>query len=205
MTDAERDSTAPLEALPDDAAEALHNRQALGARLRATRRRQRMTLKEVATKAGISESFLSQVERGLAGASVATLQRVATTLGVMVADLFEPDQVLRPRVVRHERRSMMNFGGARNYLLTPRPLGNIEVFWTELDPGQATSETPFTHGDSEEVVVVVAGEVDVTVAGASYHLRTGDSITYSSAVPHTCRNNGAAVAEVLFVVSPPSM
>ena len=155
--------------------------------------------------AGISESFLSQVERGLAGASVATLQRVSSALGVMVADLFEPNQVLRPRVVRHERRSMMNFGGARNYLLTPRPLGNIEVFWTELDPGQSTSEVPFTHGDSEEVVVVVAGEVDVTVAGAPYHLRTGDSITYSSAVPHTCRNNGTVVAEVVFVVSPPSM
>lgn len=199
VADRERD------ALPDDSAHLQHNRQSLGARLRATRKRQRMTLKEVATKARISESFLSQVERGLAGASVATLQHVSAALGIMVADLFEPDQVLRPRVVRHERRSMMNFGGARNYLLTPRPLGNIEVFWTELDPGQSTSETPFTHGDSEEVVVVVAGEVEVTVAGGRYHLRTGDSITYSSAVPHMCHNHGTAVAEVIFVVSPPSV
>jgi transcriptional regulator with XRE-family HTH domain len=205
MGDPERDVATPLEVLPDEGVQVEHERQALGARLRATRKRQRMTLKEVATKAGISESFLSQVERGLAGASVSTLQRVATALGVMVADLFEPDQVLRPRVVRHERRSMMNFGGARNYLLTPRPLGNIEVFWTELDPGQATSEAPFTHGDSEEVVIVVTGEVEVTVAGATYHLRTGDSITYSSAVPHTCVNDATVVAEVLFVVSPPSM
>ena len=204
MSDPDVDA-APLEAVPNERSQAVHDREALGARLRVTRRRQRMTLREVATRAGISESFLSQVERGLAGASVATLQRVSSALGVMVADLFEPDQVLRPRVVRHERRSMMNFGGARNYLLTPRPLGNIEVFWTELDPDQSTSETPFTHGDSEEVVVVAAGEVDVTVAGVPYHLRTGDSITYSSAVPHTCRNNGAVVAEVLFVVSPPSM
>jgi transcriptional regulator with XRE-family HTH domain len=205
MADGERDAAAPAEALPDESIQLEHDRVTLGARLRATRNRQRMTLKEVASMAGISESFLSQVERGLAGASVATLQRVSSALGVMVADLFEPNQVLRPRVVRHERRSMMNFGGARNYLLTPRPLGNIEVFWTELDAGQSTSEVPFTHGDSEEVVVVVAGEVDVTVAGAPYHLRTGDSITYSSAVPHTCRNNGTVVAEVIFVVSPPSM
>jgi transcriptional regulator with XRE-family HTH domain len=108
-----------------------------------------MTLKEVATRAGISESFLSQVERGLVGASVPTLWSVATVLGVMVADLFEPDQVLGPRVVRHERRSMMNFGGARNYLLTARPLNNLEVFWIELDPDQSTAESPFTHGDSD--------------------------------------------------------
>jgi transcriptional regulator with XRE-family HTH domain len=193
------------DALPDEAVQLQHERQSLGARLRATRKRQRMTLKEVATKAGISESFLSQIERGLAGASVATLQHVSAALGIMVADLFDPEEVLRPRVVRHERRSMMNFGGARNYLLTPRPLGNVEVFWTELDPDQSTSETPFTHGDSEEVVVVMTGEVEVTVADGHYHLRTGDSITYSSAVPHTCRNHGSVVAEVLFVVSPPSV
>ena len=204
MSDRGRDA-APLEALPDEDTQTAHDRETLGARLRATRRRQRMTLKEVATRAGISESFLSQVERGLAGASVATLRSVATVLGVMVADLFEPDQVLRPRVVRHERRSMMNFGGARNYLLTPRPLNNLELFWIELDPDQSTAESPFTHGDSDEVLVVVAGEVDVTIAGVSYHVRTGDSIAYRSAVPHMCRNNGTTLAEVIIAVSPPSM
>jgi transcriptional regulator with XRE-family HTH domain len=164
-----------------------------------------MTLKEVATSAGISESFLSQVERGLTGASVSTLWNVATALGVMVADLFEPDQVQRPRVVRHERRSMMNFGGARNYLLTPRPLNNLELFWIELDPSQATAESPFAHGDSDEVLVVVAGEVEVTISDAQYHLRTGDSIAYSSAALHMCRNNGATQAEVIIAVSPPSI
>lgn len=194
---------APLEALSGSGQE--HDREMLGARLRATRRRQRMTLKEVATRAGISESFLSQVERGLAGASVSTLWGVATALGVMVADLFEPDQVQRPRVVRHERRSMMDFGGARNYLLTPRPLNNLELFWIELDPGQSTAETPFTHGDSDEVLVVVAGEVDVTISGVQYHLRTGDSIAYGSAAPHMCRNDGTTQAEVIIAVSPPSV
>jgi transcriptional regulator with XRE-family HTH domain len=196
---------APLEDPTEEGTGAAHDRETLGARLRATRRRQRMTLKEVATRAGISESFLSQVERGLAGASVSTLWRVATALGVMVADLFEPDQVQRPRVVRHERRSMMNFGGARNYLLTPRPLNNLELFWIELDPDQSTAESPFAHGDSDEVLVVVAGEVDVTIDGLSYHLRTGDSIAYSSAAPHMCRNNGTTLAEVIIAVSPPSM
>jgi transcriptional regulator with XRE-family HTH domain len=189
----------------DQAAEAARDRQKVGARLRATRRRQRMTLKEVATRAGISESFLSQVERGLAGVSLPTLQRVATALGVMVADLFEPDQVLRPRVVHRERRTMMEFNGARNYLLTPRPLQNLEVFWIELDPGQSTAEVPFTHGDSDEVLVLLTGEVEVTVDGAVYSLRAGDSIAYSSAVPHMCRNTSDALAEAIIALSPPSI
>jgi mannose-6-phosphate isomerase-like protein (cupin superfamily) len=164
-----------------------------------------MTLKDVATRAGISESFLSQVERGLAGVSLPTLQRVARALGVMVADLFEPDEVLRPRIVHRERRTMMELNGARNFLLTPRPLHNLEVFWIELDPGQSTAEVPFTHGDSDEVLVLLSGEAEVTVDGTPYALRAGDSITYSSSVPHMCRNVGKTLAEAIIALSPPSI
>lgn len=177
----------------------------VGARLRATRLRQRMTLKEVASSAGISESFLSQVERGVAGVSVPTLHRVATALGIMVADLFEPADVNRPQVVRRERRRSEDFAGARNTLLTPRPLQNLEVFWIELGPEGETTDVPFAHGDSDEVLVVVKGEVEVTVDGKTYDLGPGDSIAYGSAVPHKCRNAGEGVAEVIIALSPPSI
>jgi transcriptional regulator with XRE-family HTH domain len=177
----------------------------VGARLRAARMRQRMTLKDVASSAGISESFLSQVERGVAGVSVPTLHRVAAALGIMVADLFEPADVTRPQVVRRERRQSVDLAGARNTLLTPRPLQNLEVFWIELGPRGATTDVPFAHGDSDEVLVVVSGEVEVTVDGKSYPLGAGDSIAYSSAVPHMCRNAGEATAEAIIALSPPSI
>ncbi len=48
----------------------------LGERIRAIRRLRRKTLKEVASAANISESFLSQLERGRTNATVATLQRL---------------------------------------------------------------------------------------------------------------------------------
>ena len=54
--------------------------------------------------AELSESFLSQVERGRANASVASLKRIAAALGVNVADLFEPNGSGHPRVLRREAR-----------------------------------------------------------------------------------------------------
>ena len=63
----------------------------VGERLRAIRRLRRATLKTVADRADLSESFLSQVERGRANASVGSLKRIAAALGVNVADLFEPN------------------------------------------------------------------------------------------------------------------
>ena len=62
----------------------------VGERLRAIRHLRRATLKSVAERAEFSESFLSQVERGKASASIASLTRIAAALGVNVADLFEP-------------------------------------------------------------------------------------------------------------------
>jgi mannose-6-phosphate isomerase-like protein (cupin superfamily) len=140
-----------------------------------------------------------------AGVSLPTLTRIATALGVMVADLFAPDQTLRPRVVHRERRTMMELDGARNYLLTPRPLQNLEVFWIELDPGEATAEVPFTHGDSDEVLVLVSGQVEVTVDGTRHSLNAGDSIAYRSSAPHKCHNTGTVLAEAIIALSPPSI
>ena len=102
----------------------------VGERLRAIRSVRRVTLKTVAERAELSESFLSQVERGRANASVASLTRIAAALGVNVADLFEPNgSTARPRVLRREARPNLAFGTlGRKFMLTPRPLEHLK--WT---------------------------------------------------------------------------
>ena len=179
--------------------------QEVGPRLRRLRRRQRTTLKEIATRAGITESFLSQLERGLAGVSLPTLQRIAEALGTTVGELFGPDHSGRPHVVRREQRSIMEMKGWRNHLLTPRLLHNLEVFWIELDPGQSTADVPYTHGNSDEVLILLKGEVELRIDGQPHRLEPGDSIAYSSAVPHVVCNPGETVAEAIIALSPPSV
>src|SRR3954471_6547885 len=84
---------------------------ALGERLRAIRQLRRKTLKSVASAAGISESFLSQLERGRTNATIATLQRLATALGIEVSELFRASAP-RPRVPRGAAPDL-GAGGAR--------------------------------------------------------------------------------------------
>ena len=117
----------------------------VGERLRAIRRLRRVTLKTVADRAELSESFLSQVERGRANASVASLKRIAAALGVNVADLFEPNGSGHPRVLRREARPNLTFGTlGRKYMLTPRPLEHLQVVLGELDAGGSTGDEPYT-------------------------------------------------------------
>src|SRR5204862_16489 len=116
----------------------------------AIRRSRRCTLRTVATRSGLSESFLSQVERGQSSASIASLRRIADALGVSIADLFEVDAMPGPRVLRRDERPALAFGVlGRKLLLTPRPLQSLEVFVGELEVGGSTGHQPYAHGDSE--------------------------------------------------------
>ena len=63
---------------------------ALGLGLRAIRLHNKMTLAEVATRSGLSISFLSDIERDKTRPSLATLQKLATCYG-------EPFKLIIPR------------------------------------------------------------------------------------------------------------
>jgi transcriptional regulator with XRE-family HTH domain len=177
----------------------------LGERLRAIRLLRRLTLREVATAAGVSESFVSQLERGRSSASVATLQRLAAAVGIEISDLFAAGPQAGPRVLRREERQQLEWGHlGRKALLTPKPFHSLEVVTAAFDPGGSTGDEPYTHGDSEELLLVLAGRVHLQLGSELLDLSTGDSVNYRSSTAHRVSNPGAEPAEVLFVISPPS-
>src|SRR3954463_16537962 len=177
---------------------------ALGLRLRAIRQLRRKTLKDVASGAGISESFLSQLERGRTNATIATLQRLSAALGGEVADLF-PAGRPRPRVLRREGREFVGWGElGRKALLTPKPFHSLEVVVARFEAGGSTGDEPYTHGDSEELLVVVEGQVHMQLGAEVHELAVADSVHYQSSTPHRLWNPGDEMAEVIFVISPPS-
>src|SRR5438552_18231972 len=177
----------------------------VGERLRALRRFRRCTLRTIAERSGLSESFLSQVERGRSSASIASLRRIAEALGVSIADLFEPEGLPGPRVLRRDARPALAFGIlGRKLLLTPRPLHHLEVFVGELDAGGSTGVEPYAHGDSEELFVVLSRNVQLELGGELHELESGDSIDYRSSTPHRIANTGDDRAEVMWIISPPS-
>ena len=177
----------------------------VGERLRAIRRSRRATLRAIAARSGLSESFLSQVERGRSSASIASLRRIGDALGVSMADLFGPDGLPRPSVLRRDERPALSFGIlGRKLLLTPRPLHNLEVFAGELEVGGSTGDQPYAHGDSEELFIVLSGTVQLELDGELFELERGDSIDYRSSTPHRISNLGQELAEVMWIISPPS-
>jgi transcriptional regulator with XRE-family HTH domain len=177
----------------------------VGARLRTLRRARRLTLREIADRASLSESFVSQLERGQSGATIQSLQRISDALGVDVSDLFAEDGPTGPRILRRDARHPVAWGTlGRKSLLTPKPFESLEVVSAEFEPGGSTGDLPYTHGDSEELFLVIEGAIDLELAGETFKLGVGDSAHYRSSTPHRAHNPGPTRAEVLYVISPPS-
>ena len=63
--------------------------QMLGSKIRLLRKDRDLTLKQLANKTSLSVSLISQIEVGKSAASVSTLRKLATALGVTMSQLFE--------------------------------------------------------------------------------------------------------------------
>ena len=86
-----------------------------GAHLRDQRLQRRLSLRQVAALTGLSASFISGIERGLANPSVAALQKLTAAYGVSIVDLVEGALAPRGRLVRISRPPTLRLSGWRDH------------------------------------------------------------------------------------------
>ncbi|WP_029107132.1 XRE family transcriptional regulator [Mycobacterium sp. URHD0025] len=191
--------SATVEPDPAEAADTV-----VGGRIRQFRGARKMSLRQLADRAGISAGFLSQVERGQVNASVGTLRRLAQALGISLPDLFTDDEVTDVRILRKAARPTIEVSElSSKYLLSQKPLRNLEVYAGELSPGSSAGEA-YVHGDAQEILIVIAGTPTLELDGERYVLEPGDSAEYRTSMPHTVHNLSDAAVELIWIVSPPT-
>ncbi|HEX2195205.1 MAG TPA: MerR family transcriptional regulator [Candidatus Limnocylindria bacterium] len=176
---------------------------ALVSRLRAHRRRLGLSLKEAGGRARISPSFLSALERGAADASLATMQRLTRAYGVTMLDLFEPAAGVGRRVRPAERPVLdLEAAGIRIEQLAVGAAA-LEPQLFVLAPG-SSSEGRYSHA-GEEFLYVLEGDVTFWVGAREvYRLRTGDSLSFPSTLPHRWRNAASGETRLLWINTPPT-
>jgi transcriptional regulator with XRE-family HTH domain len=178
----------------------------VGQTIRKLREERHLSLKELAMRAGLTQSFLSQVERNLTSPSVASLRKVAQAFGIPLAALFQGPVTPGDRVVRrNERRQLVHPKRQwRDYLLTPNLTGKLQVILSVIEPGGGSGDEAYAHDSDEECVLVLRGQLEFWVGADRYLLREGDSIVFESRIPHRNANPGPDQTEVLWITTPPS-
>lgn len=195
-------SDSPTHVPPDDS-DSDASRE-LGQRMREVRRKKKMTLRDAAVAAGVSESFLSQVERGLANPSVASLRRIADAMREPVASFFVGEPQSGMLVRAGERRRLVHpTGTLEDYLLTPATARSLQIIYCVVGPGEGSGPEPYSHVADEECVVVLSGQLEVGLRTEKYTLGSGDALLFDPKEPHTFHNPGTEQATTLWVQTPP--
>lgn len=176
----------------------------LGQRLAHLRRRQGLTLRQVAASTGLAPSFVSALERTSSGASIASLKKLARCYGTTVTSLTASPRMRERRVVRAGSRRilpMLGLGITVEQLAEGPALMDCQR-WT-LAPG-AGSSGAYSH-EGEEFIHVLVGCFEVVLDGKErYELGTGDSLYFKSASAHAWRNPGPGWTILLWVNTPPT-
>lgn len=179
----------------------------MGSQVRNARKRLNRSLQDVANATGLSVSMISKIERGLSAPSIRSLMALAETLDLQLGKLFPPEENNlneKQIVVRKAARPRLDFGEKRlvKELLTPQPLGELELLMITLAPGGSTGEGSFSH-KGEEGGVVISGRLELTIGDQVVILEQGDSFRFTSVTPHSYRSVSDVDTIVLWANTPP--
>jgi transcriptional regulator with XRE-family HTH domain len=179
---------------------------AVGAKLQALRQARKLSLDELSRHAGVSKSMLSQVERNLANPTVAVLWRLATALGVSLADFLSPESAAdaAPAVTVIPAHSIPVIkspdGKCELKILGPVDLAaRFEWYELAIQPGGMLASEPHELG-AKEHLSVLNGTVTVQSGPSEKKVRHGQTARYPVDVQHAISNAGKTVATALLVV-----
>ena len=166
----------------------------LGKIIRAFRLEREMTLKELATKAEISPSYLSQIENDQVNMNLSVLENISLALEKPLNLFFLQDSIDSVSFIRKgERKKLRRTDRAISETLVDRSVSKFDITLVTYPSDYVGQELVVHQG--EEFMLVLEGTLEVNLGNqATYHMKEGDSIAFSSKIPHNvCSKSGAKV------------
>ncbi len=177
-------------------AEGADIRGAVADNMRRVRLARGLSLRELATKTGLSKALLSQIERQIANPTVSTLTRLAAALDVSFSELTRSPQT-EPLVIRAADQSASPTGARLLFSMMERRRFDVSEGFLDAGDGGVMSD----HGrGSIEYGYVVAGAVELTIGEQTFSLDAGDAVQFSAALQHIYRSVDAR-STILTVVA----
>lgn len=165
--------------MPDDP------RPVIAAALRRERERAGLSQSELARRASVAKSTLSQLEAGTGNPGVETLWALATALGITFSRLVEPppDEVRLVRAGEGPRTEAERASYSATLLSSAPPGTRRDLYRLTAEPGRARRSDPHPEGTVEHLVLATGRALAGPVADP-VELGPGDYLRYPGDAPH---------------------
>ena len=176
----------------------------LGERIKALRLERELQQRQLAEKAELTPSMVSQIESGRLTPSLHTLGKIAAALSVPIGALFDAPPAGRIHVSRKKDYPVVSFdGSSERWAVLGAGLfeGKIRAVVSTLE-GRArgvTTDKVVIKAGQMKLFYVLDGKVGLHYNGDRQTLESGDSALLDGGAPHGWENLGTKTARVLWV------
>nr|WP_246461049.1 XRE family transcriptional regulator [Nocardia transvalensis] len=166
----------------------------VGPRLRALRRHRGLTLADLATRTGISESTLSRLESGQRRATLELLLPLSRTYDVPLDDLVGAPRTGDPRI---HLKPIHRFGMV--FVPLSRRPGGVQAFKMMIPAvPEPLDPTPQTH-DGYEWLYVLNGRLRLVLGTRDLTLPPGEAAEFDTSEPHWLGSADGGAVELLIL------
>ncbi|MEU5866597.1 XRE family transcriptional regulator [Nonomuraea sp. NPDC047529] len=173
--------------------------------VKAARTRAGLSLEELGRRAQVSKGALVALERAQGNPNLATLVRLADTLGVPVSALMQGPPEGRLRIVAADDLTPLwtgPRGGQATLMLTTAGPVPVEVWRWRLEPGEEYPSQPHQAG-VVETLSVVSGRMTLILDGVEHSVEAGQTATFDGDAPHGYRGAGTGACSMIMTVQLP--
>ncbi|MDI2098312.1 helix-turn-helix domain-containing protein [Ruicaihuangia caeni] len=183
------------------AVEQYPERARIGSRLRGARLAKHMTIKQVADACGLTEGFISRLERDLTSPSVATLINLCNALNIDAGALLSRTDAAHVKLENAPKLSSATEGSLEK-LLTPRQESRVQAIHAIIEPGAKGNSQDYTVNSNVHFVHVLDGELTMEIQDQQWVLAKGDSLTFDGKESHHWTASPKDGATVLWFLTP---
>ena len=180
----------------------------VGKRIQTYRTKLDMSVYDLAQKSGIDEKVINSIEKGQVLPALGVLTKLSRALGqrlgTFMDDQFKPDPIitrakdLAAKKVAKEGTNVLGY--ASHSLALGKPDRHMDPFRIEF---AADGVDEVSSHEGEELIICIAGEVELTYGCEKTVLKAGDTAYYNSVVKHGLRAVGGKPASIYGIVFMP--
>ncbi len=177
----------------------------VGTRLKAIREARGFSQRELARRAGVTNSTISGIEQNRVSPSVDSLKKVLNGIPIGLIDFFTMEMGEQEKIffAKDELVEMSDGTMSLRLVGATRKTRNLRVLQEIYPPHSGTGDTMIVH-KGEEAGIVVRGRLEVIVGAESRVLGPGEAYYINMEVPHRFRNPFDEECEMISAATPPS-
>ncbi|EOD77382.1 XRE family transcriptional regulator [Grimontia sp. AD028] len=177
----------------------------IGANLKAVRKSRGLSQRELAKRAGVTNSTISMIEKNSVSPSVSSLKKVLSGIPMSLVEFFSADigQTESAPVI-YRQQDLLEIGDdsvSMKLIGKEFPNRAISVLSETYPPGAHSGEEMLQH-EGEEAGLVVEGKLELTVGDDIFVLEVGDSYYFDSNRPHRFANPFDATCRLFSATTP---